>query len=194
MKRKYLSISLFVLLLCFMAYSFIDRVPQNYKIENAKLCKIKFKDRIYNNYYLLTFDVEYCNFTYEFLKAPKPSGRNGSIDKIQSMTVLDNKGHNIPAFLLRDRGKNDDERYLSIVYPDKSDSAVIVTREEGSLNEITNKINSNKDGGRPFRVDIGRIVQIESIRSDPLILKIVFSDRQIISKVDNRASLVSYER
>lgn len=110
------------------------------------------------------------------------------------MTVLDNKGHNIPAFLLRDRGKNDDERYLSIVYPDKSDSAVIVTREEGSLNEITNKINSNKDGGRPFRVDIGRIVQIESIRSDPLILKIVFSDRQIISKVDNRASLVSYER
>lgn len=177
-----------------MAYYCIERVPHDYKIVNAKLCKIKFKDRTFDNYYLLTFEVEYCNFTYEFLKAPKPSGRNGSIDKIQSITVLDNKGHNITALFLRNRVKINDERFLSIVYPNKSDSTVLVTKEESSLNEITNKINSNEDGEQPFRIDIGRIVQTEGTRPVPLILKIVFSDRQIISKVDNRTSLVSYER
>ena len=80
--KKVIGISLIIAMLYVIVNICIDKVPNNYKIINANLQKIRFKGKTYDNYYLLTFDVVYCNYTYEFLKAPYPPGRNGSIDSL----------------------------------------------------------------------------------------------------------------
>ena len=74
--KKIIGMSLIIAVLYVIGNICIDRVPHNYKIINANLQKIKFKGKTYDNYYLLTFEAVYCNFTYEFLKAPFPPGRN----------------------------------------------------------------------------------------------------------------------
>lgn len=170
----------------------IDRAPLNYEIVNANLQKIEFKDKPHSNYYLLTFDIVYCNYTYEFLKAPFPPGRNGSIDSLYSIKVLDKKGRNMTNKFSQDSVQSDNGRSLYVIYPDHSDSTVIEAEMEKSIITIINKINSNIDGNSVYRVETGRILKLGHTRMVPASLKMEFRGRQIICNVDNRVSTVYY--
>ena len=170
----------------------IDRTPLNYKIVNANLQKIEFKDKSYSNYYLLTFDIVYCNYTCEFLKAPFPPGRNGSIDSLYSIKVLDKRGCNMTNKFSQDSIQRNKERSLYVIYPKYSDSTVIEAVVEKSVINIVNKINSNIDENRMFRIETGRILKLRHTKMIPASLKVEFNGRKINSKVDNRVSTVYY--
>lgn len=190
--KKIIGISLIIAVLYVIGNICIDRVPHNYKIINVNLQKIKFKGKTYDNYYLLTFEAVYCNFTYEFLKAPFPPGRNGSIDSLCSIKVLDKSGYDMTNKFSQDSIQRNKERSLYVIYPKYSDSTVIEAEVEKSVINIVNKINSNIDENRMFRIETGRILKLRHTKMIPASLKVEFNVRKINSKVDNRVSTVYY--
>ena len=169
----------------------IDRVPNNYKIINANLQKIRFKGKTYDNYYLLTFDVVYCNYSYEFFKAPFPPGRNGSIDSLCFIKVLDKNGDDMTNKFSQDSIQRNKERSLYVIYPNHSDSIVIEAEVEKSVKNIINKINCNIDGNRMFRIETGRILKLRDTKMIPASLQVEFDGREITNKVENRVSTVN---
>ena len=190
--KKVIGMSLIIAVLYVIVNICIDRVPNNYKIINANLQKIKFKGRTYGNYYLLTFDVVYCNYTYEFLKAPYPPGRNGSIDSLCFIKVLDKNGDDMTNKFSQDSIQRNQERSLYVIYPKHSDSIVIEAEVEKSVKNIINKINCNIDGNRMFRIETGRILKLRHTKMIPASLQVEFNGRKITSKVENRLSTVYY--
>jgi hypothetical protein len=190
--KKVIGISLIIAMLYVIVNICIDRVPNNYKIINANLQKIRFKGKTYDNYYLLTFDVVYCNYTYEFLKAPYPPGRNGSIDSLCFIKVLDKNGDDMTNKFSQDSIQRNKERSLYVIYPKHSDSIVIEAEVEKSVKNIINKINCNIDGNRMFRIETGRILKLRPTKMIPASLQVEFDSREIASKVENRLSTVYY--
>lgn len=190
--KKIIGVFLIIGVLCAIGNVCIDRVPHNYKIINANLQKIKIKGNTYDNYYLLTFDVVYCNFTYEFFKAPFPPGRNGSIDSLCSIKVLDKRGYDMTDRFSQGSIQRNEGRSLYVVYPKRSDSTVIEADVEKSVMNITNKINSNIDENRMFRIETGRILKLRHTKMTPASLKLEFKGREITSKVVSRGSTVYY--
>ena len=84
------------------------------------------------------------------------------------------------------------ERSLYVIYPKYSDSTVIEAEVEKSVINIVNKINSNIDENRMFRIETGRILKLRHTMMIPASLKVEFNGRKINSKVDNRVSTVYY--
>ena len=92
----------------------------------------------------------------------------------------------------QDSIQRNEGRSLYVVYPKRSDSTVIEADVEKSVMNITNKINSNIDENRMFRIETGRILKLRHTKMTPASLKLEFKGREITSKVVSRGSTVYY--
>ena len=190
----YIVAALFVLVSCF--FLLFTEQYENYQIIDVSLQKVDLVikdsdlilDKAHRNYYLLHFEVEYCNSKYKFLHTPNPKLIKGSVEQIKTAYILDSLKNKI------------NDKFFSF----KMGNIFDVTDHEqkyfqycssfASFNELIQQINNKKRYGAHNNIKNDCLLYIESNQNLPKKIVFHFSTYSIENSVNNNPYILNLEK
>lgn len=159
-----------------------NKVYRNYKITNINLSEIIIKDsrlnlKERNRYFLLEFEINYCNSSLTLFGGGIEPGLNGTIEPIESIKILDSNGNNISS-LFHNLSIGDNDLWLD---------DDLVFSESYNIDSLVNSINHRDRNEVGQRITIPRLFVIDSTSVIPNTIILSFGTHSVISHVNYKS-------
>jgi len=194
-KTKYIILALMLSFVSCCTISLISKQCENYRIESITFLKVHLYttdsslglDTNNRNYYVLDFKINYCNCKYKFFHTPNPALINGSIENIDSASILDSMNNIL----------NDDIKTLNL----KNIFEIANEQDEFpfcssyvNFNELIHQINTKEKYGSRNRIKDDFLFYIDKTHSCPKKIIVKFASYSIECLVNNNANSFNFDK
>ena len=193
-RRALLGIGFVLFVFCLVSVT--TKQCENYRIQSISFQKVNLinndssllLDNDNRNYYLLHFDVEYCNCRYTFFDAPNPYFIKGSVENIINAFAFDSCDHNLinnfkalnlkNIFIIKTNGIDTNGFYCSSI----------------NFNEIILQINNKKGYGERNNIRNDCLIYLDTDQRLPQKIILKFTSYSIECLVNNDPRISEIEK